>query len=160
MSVIQPGELAFLETARVARLATIGRDGVPSLVPICFAIAGMSPPAIASVLDDKPKRVTDGELARVRNIRRDPRVRMLVDHYEEDWSRLAFVQVAGVARIVEPGAPGHAESIVVLREKYPQYRAMAIETRTVIVIEHLHIRSWGLDDAQPRDDAAPPCDGG
>lgn len=138
-------ERAFIEEARVARLATIGRDGVPSIVPICFALIGDDVPAIVSVLDEKPKHVPDRELARVRNIRRDPRVRLLVDRYGEDWSRLAFVQLAGVARIVEPTEGDHAEAIAALRARYPQYRKMAIESRAVIVIEHLRTRSWGLD---------------
>lgn len=140
-----PHELEFLNRSRVATLATIGRKGVPSLVPMCFAVTGHDEPTIVSVLDEKPKDVPDSELARVRNIRRDPRVRLLVDHYEEDWSRLAFVQVAGVARLVEPGAPGHAAAITALREKYRQYREMTLEIRVVIAIEQIRARSWGFD---------------
>ena len=63
---------------------------------------------------------------------------------EEDWSRLAFVQVTGVAAIVEPGSAGHEAAIAALRAKYPQYRSMAIERRPVIAIEQLRTRSWGL----------------
>lgn len=137
-------EREFLDAARVGRLATIGPDGTPLLVPICFALVGDGTPVIVSVLDEKPKHVPDAELARVRNIRRDARVRLLVDHYEEDWSRLAFVQVTGVAAIVEPGSAGHEAAIAALRAKYPQYRSMAIERRPVIAIEQLRTRSWGL----------------
>ena len=142
---MQPHEIEFVRQARVARLATIGKDGVPSMVPICFALVGDDAPAIVSVLDEKPKGVPDGELARVRNIRRDPRVRLLIDRYDEDWSQLAFVQIAGVTRVVDPSGALHAEAIIALRAKYPQYLQMAIEGRPVIVIEHLRVRSWGLD---------------
>lgn len=151
MHLVAPGnamvtgqELAFIASMRVGRLATIRADGAPSQVPICYAVLAGETPAIASVLDEKPKRVTDRELARVRNIRRDPRVSLLVDRYDEDWSWLAFVQIRGRARIVEPSETGHASAIAALREKYPQYRAMAIEHRPVILIEDLHARSWGL----------------
>jgi PPOX class probable F420-dependent enzyme len=114
-------------------------------VPVCFAVIGADRPAIVSVLDEKPKRVTDADLARVRNIRANPHVCLVVDRYEEDWSRLAFVQVHGVARMVEPGDPLHGRAIAALRAKYPQYRAMAIEARPVIAIEDLTARSWRGD---------------
>ncbi len=136
--------LAFVAGMRVARLATIDADGMPSLVPICFAVLDGEPPVIASVVDEKPKRVADRELARVRNIRRDSRVSIVVDRYDEEWSRLAWVQIRGRARIVEPGVDGHADAIETLREKYPQYRAMAIERRPVILIDVSRVRSWGL----------------
>jgi PPOX class probable F420-dependent enzyme len=134
----------FVAAMRVARLATIGADGTPSQVPICFAVLDGDAPVIVSVLDDKPKRVGDAELARVRNIRRDSRVSLVVDHYEEDWSRLAFVQLRGRARIVDPGEEVHAAAIAALREKYPQYRAMAIERRPVILVDDLRASSWGI----------------
>lgn len=138
-------ELAFLRTQRVARLATIAADGMPSLVPICFAvIVDGDKPVIVSVLDDKPKSVPDRELARVRNIRRDPRVSLIADHYDENWSRLAFVQVRGRARLIGPGDPAHAPATAALRDKYPQYHAMPIEQRPVVVIEPQRTTSWGI----------------
>lgn len=136
--------LAFIAGMRVARLATVDSDGAPSQVPICYALIGDAESRIVSVLDEKPKGVPDAELARVRNIRRDPRVSLIVDHYEEDWSKLAFVKIRGRAEIVEPGERHHASAIAGLREKYPQYRSMAIERRPVILIDDLHATSWGL----------------
>ncbi len=136
-------ELAFVVAMRVARLATIGADGTPSQVPVCFAVLDGDEPAIVIALDEKPKRVPDRELARVRNIRRDPRVSLLVDRYDEDWSQLAFVQIRGSASILAPGETGHDAAIIALREKYPQYRAMAIEQRDVIRIGDLRANSWG-----------------
>ena len=144
ISPLQPHEIEFIREIRVARLATIGASGTPSLVPICFALVGTEPPAIVSVLDEKPKRAPDEDLARVRNINRDSRVSVIVDRYDEDWSKLAFVQIKGQARIIQPGESIHTDAIMALREKYLQYRSMAIEHRAVILIDDLRTNSWGL----------------
>jgi PPOX class probable F420-dependent enzyme len=137
-------EREFLDGQRVARLATIAADGTPSLVPVCFAVIGEADPVIVSVLDEKPKSVPDDELARVRHIRRDPRVSLIADRWDEDWSRLAFVRVSGTARLVAPGDSLHTTAIAALRAKYPQYRAMAIERRPVVAIAPGRTSSWGL----------------
>jgi PPOX class probable F420-dependent enzyme len=137
-------ELAFVRSQCVARLATIAADGTPSLVPICFALIESDEPVIVSVLDEKPKSVPDQDLARVRHICREPRVSVIVDHYDEDWSRLAFVQIKRMARLVGPDDPAHVTAIAALRSKYPQYRAMAIEQRPVMVIEPRRAVSWGM----------------
>ena len=128
--------------ARVGRLATVDGRGRPAVVPFCFAVIGQDAPVVVSVLDDKRKSVPDRELARVRNIRHNRHVAFVVDHYEEDWSRLAFVQVRGEARIVEPGDPMHGEATAALRAKYPQYRVMAIDERLVIAIAQVRVRAW------------------
>lgn len=138
-------ELAFVRDARVGHLATVDERNRPAAVPFCFALLEVDDPVIVSVLDDKPKRVADRELARVRNIRHQPEVMVLVDRYDEDWSRLAFVQVRGLASILDPGSEGYAEAIAALRRKYPQYRTMAIEDRAVIAIRSLRTTSWRGD---------------
>lgn len=143
LGVKQP-EIGFVRSQRVARLATIAADGTPSLVPICFAVIGSDEPLIVSVLDDKPKSVPDEDLARVRHIHREPRVSVIVDRYDEDWSRLAFVQVRGTARLIGPGDPIHALAITALRSKYPQYHAMSVEQRPVMVIRPHRTTSWGV----------------
>lgn len=99
---------------RVARLATIGPDGAPRLVPICFVLEGE---LIHSVVDAKPKRTL--RLARLAAVARDPRVAVLVDEWSEDWSRLWWVRADGQARVTEP-AP---EVLARLAAKYPQYRS-------------------------------------
>lgn len=142
---LRAGELAFVGEARVGRLATVDAGQRPVVVPVCFAVMDGDAPAIVSVLDEKPKRVGDEELGRVRNIRQNPRVCLVVDRYDEDWTRLAFVQVHGAARVMEPGEAGHAEAVAALRAKYPQYREMALERRPVIVIEGLTGFSWRGD---------------
>jgi PPOX class probable F420-dependent enzyme len=98
--------------ARVARLATAGRDG-PHVVPIVFALAGET---IYHAVDHKPKRTT--ALKRLANLRSDPRAAVLADGYDEDWERLWWVRADGSARIL---APGHAEAIALLCDRYPQY---------------------------------------
>lgn len=137
-------ELAFVSSQRVARLATIASDGTSALVPICFALLGSDDPVLVSVLDEKPKSVPDEDLARVRQIRREPHVNVIVDHYDEDWSRLAFVQIKGTARIIGPDDPAHASAIAALGNKYPQYRSMAIQERPLIVIEPYQTTSWSI----------------
>lgn len=140
-----PTELAFIRDARIGHLATIDGRGRPSVVPFCFAVLGNGDPAVASVLDDKPKRLDDRRLARVRNISQRPGVSFVVDEYHEDWSRLAFVQIHGAASLMEPASEGHGEAIAALRVKYPQYRTMAIERRLVIIIRELRAYSWRGD---------------
>lgn len=144
-------ELAFVRAARVGRLATVDAANRPMVVPFCYAVLdGDEPlePFVVSVLDEKPKRVGDRELARVRNIRSNPAVSFVIDQYDDrDWSRLAFVQVRGQATVVEPDAGIHAGAIAALRAKYPQYASMAIDRRPVIVIARLRGASWRGDGA-------------
>jgi len=96
----------------VARLATVGREGRPHVVPICFAIEG---DMLYTAIDDKPKRTR--RLRRLENIEADPRVEVLIDHYEDDWSRLWWVRLRGTARIVDD-----PRALQLLAAKYPQYR--------------------------------------
>jgi PPOX class probable F420-dependent enzyme len=136
-------------------LATADAAGVPAVVPVCFAVVDDGDgAAIVSALDEKPKRVPVTRLRRVRHILANPAVALVVDDYGEDWTRLAFVQVRGRARLVEPGEPGFAEAIVALRAKYAQYQTMAIEERPLIRIEELTASSWrgsgGGGDDLPR----------
>lgn len=102
---------------RVARLSTVRPDGSAHLVPIVFALDGET---VAFAVDDKPKRTR--ELRRLANIRADPRVSVLVDHYEEDWAAVWWVRVDGRARVVDAG-PALDRVVALLAEKYPQYAA-------------------------------------
>lgn len=135
----------FVGKARIGRLATIDSRGFPSVVPFCFTLMDMPEPTIVSVLDEKPKRVTDAALGRVRNILKHPEVGLVIDHYDEDWSNLVFVQAKGIARLIEASDPLHEHTIVQLRVKYPQYEAMALEQRAVIAIDQLRLRVWRGD---------------
>jgi PPOX class probable F420-dependent enzyme len=108
---------ALLSSARVARLATCDATGQPHLVPITFAVEG---DVIVTAVDHKPKRTT--RLRRLANIGANPRVSVLADHYEDDWSRLWWVRADGTARVLEPGAPEHGDAVALLTERYGQYR--------------------------------------
>jgi PPOX class probable F420-dependent enzyme len=105
-----------LEASRTGHLGTVGADAAPHVVPICFALDG---DRIYFAVDSKPKRTRD--LKRLRNIAANPRVTMLVDHYEEDWRLLWWVRVDGLARVV--AAPDEVEAaIALLQRRYSQYR--------------------------------------
>ena len=101
------------EEARVARLATVGPDGGPHVVPICFALDGDT---LYSAVDEKPKSTRS--LQRLRNIEANPRVEVLIDHYDEDWSRLEWVKLRGNARVVDRDE----RALELLQAKYEQYR--------------------------------------
>ena len=132
----------FVRERRVGRLATADADGLPSIVPVVYAALVLDEePVIANAIDEKPKG-DPNRLRRVRNIQERPEVALLVDDYDEDWSRLAWVLVRGSAALVDPGETGHGEAIAGLREKYPQYTRMGLESLPVILIRGLSTRSW------------------
>ncbi len=130
--------LAFVGAARVARLATAGANARPHVVPVCFVIEGE---AVYIALDEKPKRVPPERLRRVRNILENPHVQLLIDHYEENWARLGFVQLSGEASLLA-GGPEHAAALSLLRAKYPQYKPMDLESRPVIRIAVTRVTTW------------------
>ena len=102
--MLDPRELAFLVAARRAILATIDPDGRPRLVPVCFIVDAVDRVRIITPLDDKPKATDDKRaLARVRDIRARPQVSILVERWDEDWSRLAWLRLDGRAMLLEPG---------------------------------------------------------
>jgi PPOX class probable F420-dependent enzyme len=121
--------------ARVARLGTVDAQGRPHLVPICFVLAS---DILYSAVDRKPKR--SPRLKRVENIRANPEVTVLVDHYEEDWSRLWWVRLRGRGRVLEAGEE-RERALTLLAEKYPQYRAEPPED-AVIAVEIVEWREW------------------
>ena len=131
---------AFLERQRVGRLATAEVSGAPHIVPVCYALSGGACVHIA--IDEKPKRGDPRRLKRLRNIASDPRVMLLVDRYDEDWSRLAWVALRGRAEILEGGGE-HVAALAALRARYEPYRAMNLEALPVIAIRVLSVASWG-----------------
>jgi PPOX class probable F420-dependent enzyme len=120
-----------LAAARVGRLATVTADGLPHVVPVTFALAGAT---IVTAVDAKPK--TTRALKRLENVRATGRASLLVDHYEEDWSRLWWVRVDGPAEVVESET-----AIDALAAKYEQYRD-ARPAGPVIALTPAAWRSW------------------
>jgi coenzyme F420-0:L-glutamate ligase/coenzyme F420-1:gamma-L-glutamate ligase len=89
----------------------------------------------------------------VRNILENPRVSLLLDSYSEDWSRLSYTLVSGTATLEEPGSPHHTVAIPLLRDKYSQYRNMAIDEKPVITISVESVHSWqGSGDGEEHPD--------
>jgi PPOX class probable F420-dependent enzyme len=113
----------FLERHRVGHLATSGADGAPHVVPLCYAVDDS---ALYFVADEKPKRRPARTLRRLDNIRENPRAAVVVDDYDDDWRRLAYLLVRGPARILADAAE-HAAALRLLRARYPQYAAMSLE---------------------------------
>ena len=134
-----------LANARVGHLATASETGVPHVIPVCFAVDG---DRIYSVLDQKPKRTGLTRLRRVKNILANPQATLVVDHYEEDWSRLWYIMVSGRAELLLEGEE-RASAIPVLRAKYPQYRDMDIDNNPVIRISPERIIAWGGGENSP-----------
>lgn len=169
-----PAEYAFLDRARVGRLATVDDAGRPHAVPICYAILEPDAAAaasagrastndenrdedepdvrIVSAIDEKPKETRD--LRRVRNVRANPRVCLLIDRYREDWARLAWVQVRGRARVRDPDSDSnaatsiHAAAVRALETKYDQYETHDLGERPIISIRVGQTVSWGALDAE------------
>ena len=132
---------ALLERWPVARLATLGPAG-PRLLPVVFACAGAS---LWSAVDGKPK--SGGELARVRDVRADPRVALLLDEYGDEWEALWWLRVAGHATAVAADPTRDAEvaaAVAALRAKYPQYASVPVlrDPPRLLRIEVRRLRSW------------------
>lgn len=134
------GEAAFAQAQRVGRLATADAAGHPFAVPVCYAYDGTR---FFTPLDEKPKHTTDEALRRVRNIQARGEAALLIDRYDDDWSRLGYLLARGAATLVAPGDPAHAAALGLLRARYAQYVGMALETRPIIALTPAHVASWG-----------------
>ena len=132
---------AFIRDHRVAHLATATSDARPAVVPICYVFDGQN---IYSPLDEKPKSIDVRSLGRVRNIEANPQISIVIDDYSEDWSKLAYVLISGVAQVLEPGDEDgeHARAVLLLREKYSQYSSMAIHACPMLRISPSGIKVW------------------
>lgn len=138
--MFQETERQYVERARVGRLATADAEGRPQAVPVCFAL---DQEHVVTAIDEKPQRAAPEELRRSRDIRENPRVTLLVDHYTDDWSQLGWVQVRGTATHCTPGDEPHATGTKALREKYDQYADHDLVERPLIRIAPGSVRSWG-----------------
>jgi PPOX class probable F420-dependent enzyme len=140
---VKPDEArARFAAVRVARLATVGADGRPHLVPIVFAV---DDDQIYSVVDAKPKRTT--ALRRLANVRKNPAVAVLADYYEDaDWEALWWVRADGTGRIVDPGGDEGRRALARLAERYPQLQP----TGDVLVVDVDRWSGWAA--AAPRRD--------
>jgi PPOX class probable F420-dependent enzyme len=119
---------------RVARLATVGEDGAPHLVPVVFALDGDT---VYHAVDHKPKRTT--ALRRLADVTAEPRVALLADRYDDgDWSRLWWVRAEGRGRVLEPADEEARRAVDLLVERYAQYR----ETRPAGAVMAVDVDRW------------------
>jgi len=150
MSALSESQAAAVQAARSGVLATIGNAGQPRIVPICFVLvasgaaldpdSGAQPTVIQTPIDEKPRRGADPfALARVRDIRANSSVSVLIERWDEDWTRLGWLRMEGRAEIVGAGA----EAVAALRAKYPQYVDHRLEERPMIRIVVEKVRAWG-----------------
>jgi PPOX class probable F420-dependent enzyme len=135
-----PHASRLIRTARVAHLATADKSGQPHVIPVCFVFDGER---FYSPIDEKPKRAAPSKLKRVRNIKVNPQVALVIDRYVEDWKKLAYILIFGRARVLSRGRR-HGEAVRLLRQKYPQYRRMAIDQRPMIAITPNRIITWAV----------------
>lgn len=128
----------------VARLATTAPDGSPHLVPVVFAVGSdidsdidsdIPSETVYTAVDAKPK--TTPRLRRLANIRGNPKVCLLVDHYADDWTRLWWVRADGVATIHQDD-DAMAAGCRLLRAKYPQYQTVSLDGPVIAVA----VRRW------------------
>lgn len=134
-----PAERAFVDRHRVARLATSDLHGTPHLIPIVYACVG---DAVYFIVDDKPKR-THTRLKRLRNIEQNPRVALLIDDYDEDWTSLAYLLIHGRAAVVADREE-YVRVLSALRDHYAQYRPMplAFDSHPMVRITHERSHLW------------------
>jgi PPOX class probable F420-dependent enzyme len=137
--MLSDGVRRFLAHQRIAHLATANRRAIPHVVPVCFAILERT---LYITIDEKPKRVPSLALKRMRNIAENPAVAVVVDRYDEDWSRLGWVMLHGHAEILSQGTE-HRNAQALLRSRYPQLGAMEIAMYPVIAVRIERTTSWG-----------------
>jgi PPOX class probable F420-dependent enzyme len=136
--MLNDAQRRFLESRRVAHLATADAGGTPHVVPVCFAL---TEDAVFITIDQKPKG-NPRSLKRLRNIADNPRAALVADRYDEDWTRLGWVMLRGRVEILDSGDE-HDRAQELLRARYPQYRAMQLGELPVIAIRIERAASWG-----------------
>ncbi len=138
-STLSADERRFIDTSRVARLATADHMGEPHAIPVCFVvIAG----ALYITIDRKPKDADFSRLKRLRNIAENPAVAVIIDRYDDDWTKLGWVMLRGPAEIIASGDE-HDLAQAALATRYPQYREMPISDLPVIALRIDRVTSWG-----------------
>ncbi|MFQ5918929.1 MAG: TIGR03668 family PPOX class F420-dependent oxidoreductase [Thermoplasmata archaeon] len=130
----------FIGAQRVAHMATADAGGEPHVIPVCFVFDGEN---FYTAVDQKRKRVPPDQLRRIRNLRENAQVALLLDEYQEDWSRLRYLLVRGKASLVE--AEGERRrAFHRLEEKYAQYREVDLQNSLgpLIRIDPESVHRW------------------
>ena len=132
-------EQRFLTSLRVAHLATADTGAIPHVVPVCFVVRADT---LYITIDAKPKSRPATELKRIRNIMGNPRVAIVADRYDEDWTRLGWVMLRGRAEVLMEGRE-HDEAQALLRSRYAQLEGMCVAAYPVIAVRIERATSWG-----------------
>ena len=149
--VLTDAERRFLDEARYGVLATTAPDGRARLVPVCYALSDrvdkVGRPILYTPIDEKQKKTDNPhDVARVRDLLVLPEVTLVVDRWDEDWDRLAWLRIYGHGELLEP-QPGeaaeHTTAIALLRARYPQYAGHDLEHRPIIRVALERVVSWG-----------------
>jgi len=131
MNALPESVAGFISSGRAGHLGTADASGQPLVVPFCYAFDGA---ALFSAVDAKPKRTAPEQLKRVRNIRENPNVCVVIDEWSEDWSRLRHVIIQGAARVLTSGAD-YRHGVELLLAKYEQYRRMGLDHEDGVMIK-------------------------
>jgi len=137
-AMLTEAQRRFLEQGRVGRLATADRGGMPHVVPVCYALGDDT---LYIAIDEKPKRRAV-PLKRERNIAENPQAAIVVDRYDEDWTRLGWVMLRGPCELLATGDE-HDRAKALCRARYPQLRAMNLAGLPVIALRIARVASWG-----------------
>lgn len=133
---LTPDEFAYVDVARVCRLATASPEGVPHVVPLCPVATHDTIFILNGNEGEKPRK-------RTRNMLTNPVASVVFDHYSEDWGGgLGHVVITGPVEVLSDG-PEHDRAQVMLREKFPQMRPWEMETWAVLAIRIEDVASWG-----------------
>ena len=140
MGAVPSAVAGFIAESRVGRLGTADASGQPLVVPICYAFDGQS---LFSAIDGKPKRQRPEGLRRIRNIRENAKVSVVIDRYDEDWRALRYVVIQGEAALLTDG-DDFSRGVDLLLAKYPQYRAMGLEREggLMIKVDPTRVTQW------------------
>jgi len=148
--LLDEAQRRFVAETRRAILATTAPDNRPRLVPVCFVLGpdddAMGRLILYTPLDEKPKQDVDPRgLARVRDLLVLPQATLVVDRWDEDWSRLAWLRLDGRATLLEPDGPDteeHGAAVRLLRDRYVQYATHRLEERPMLRIEIDRVVDW------------------
>jgi PPOX class probable F420-dependent enzyme len=135
----------LLDASRVARLGLVDGDGAPRVLPVTFAVSGG---ALVSAVDDKPKERPGEELARIRWLRARPHAALTVDHYDDDWSQLAWVQALGPVAVLD--ARDAPDALAALANRYAPYRERA-PRGPVLMLSPERLLWWRAASGRPTD---------
>ena len=137
--MITDQQRGFIEAQPVAHLATADQHGLPHVIPICFVIDAHS---LFVAVDQKPKKSSERPLKRIRNVIENPNVTVVIDRYDDDWTKLAWIMLRGTAEVLHDGNE-YDRSQNQLKVRYPQYRTMDLAGLPVIAIRISKVTAWG-----------------